>query len=121
MNISSRILRVFAAMGVILLSACQSTDAKTYAVLVSADDQTMTALKSVLASALGQASVEIGPGDLTKTSVVAVLPPRLAQQEDRSVVQPDLFDLMINGAKCIVVRRQTGEEYDLRDVSCRSL
>ncbi len=81
----------------------------------------MTELKSVLAKAMNTASVDIGPGDLTKTSTISVLPPRLGPHEQRSPVKPTQFDIILKGSGCFVVRRDTGEEYELRGVSCRAV
>lgn len=120
MKIWSRILKILTIGGVFILGGCQTNDSAIAAALDSTDDQTMAMLTSVLAGAMGVASVEIGPGDLTKTSTIAVLPPRLSPLEDRSVVKPTLFDIMLEGGRCYVVRRETGDEYDLDGVSCHA-
>lgn len=104
------------------LSACQSTTPQSApAVLASADSQTMDTVKSVLVDAMGVAQVELGPGDPTKMSTIAVLPPRLGPHEDRSTAKPALFDIVLKGSACFVVRRSTGVEYELTGVSCRPL
>lgn len=108
-------------IGAMTIGACQSTPPTIYGALEVADAQTMAVVESVLARAMNRASIEIGPGDLTKTSVVSVLPPRLSPNETRSTAQPTQFDIIIKGAKCFVVRRDTAKEYELSGVACRPL
>jgi len=116
-----RSLGLLAMIGAFALSACQSNSEVTSAALAEADSETMAELKSVLARAMDTARVELGPGDLTKASTISVLPPRLSPDEDRSTVKPTLFDIVLKGSKCFVVRRDTGDEYELAGVSCRAL
>jgi hypothetical protein len=109
-------------IGVLAAAACQSTEApRRHAVLAAADSATMEKLKAVLAAAMSTAQVELGPGDLTQTSTVSVLPPRLGPYEGRSPALPTQFDIMMRGAKCLLVRRDTGAEYELVGVACRPL
>lgn len=102
-------------------AGCQSASMAQPAVLVSGDDQTVAALKAVLARAMNEASVELGPGDLTKNSTVSVLPPRPAPYEDRSTATPVMFDITIKGKDCYAVRRSDGAEFKLDGISCRTL
>lgn len=102
-----------------LLCACQSSGAQTPAVLAAADAQTMAAVKSVLAEAMDRAGVELGPGNPTQTSTISVLPPPLSPHEDRSTASPTQFDIVLKGSNCFVIRRDTGEEFELKGVSCR--
>lgn len=91
------------------------------AVLESDDIETITVLKSVLAEAMGVATVELGAGDPTVTPTIAVLPPRPGLYEDRSLARPTLFDLEIRAQGCFVVRRDTGAAYELIGVRCKAL
>ncbi len=116
-----RLLQMLVVSSAFIVSACQSNNAATFSALEDAGDETMAEVKSVLARAMNTASVEIGPGDLTETSTISVLPPPLNPYEDRSTVKPTLFDIMIKGSRCYVVRRDTGDEYELAGVSCRAL
>lgn len=102
-------------------AGCQSASMAQPAVFVSGDDQTVAALKAVLAKAMNEASVELGPGDLTKNTTVSVLPPRPANYEDRSIVTPVVFDIIIKGKDCYAVRRSDGAEFELGGIACRSL
>lgn len=112
---------ILAANLALLSGACQSHAAATPAALEAMDSQTMATLKSTLALAMGTAGVELGPGDLTKTSTVSVLPPRPGPYEDRSLAMPVQFDIVLKDGACSVVRRETGETYELSGVSCRPL
>ena len=115
-RICSLIAIAIAAMG------CQTRAEPSPAVLVNADDETMVLLHGVLADAMGQAQVELGPSDPTQDATVAVLPPPLGPGEDRSTVTPTYFDLMMDeGGACMVVRRDTGETFPLNGASCRAL
>lgn len=107
------------AIAAVVLAACQSNVVSTPAVLAIADEPALAEVRSVLARALNEASVEIGPGDLTKTSTVSALPHRLNPNEDRSLAKPAQFDLVIRGGECLLVRRETGEEFALRGVACK--
>ncbi len=110
---------VQAMLGAFLLAGCQMTKAEAPAVLITADTQTMTELKAVLAGAMKTASVEIGPGDVTQTSTISVLPPRLSPLEGRSTATPVQFDIIKKGRDCSVIRRDTGEVFSLGDIACR--
>ncbi|PQA89329.1 hypothetical protein [Hyphococcus luteus] len=110
----------FALIGALLFAAaCQTSPASEAAVLESADTQTMTKVKSVLAGAMNVASVDLGAGDPTESPVISVLPPRPSPYEDRSPAMPVLFDLVVKGNVCYAVRRETGEAYELDGVACR--
>jgi len=103
------------------LCACQTAETPRPAVLVRADAQTLEALKSALADALGVAHVELGAGDLTRTSAIPVLPSPPSPLEGRSPAMPILYDLAVRGEDCLAIARGSGEEIALRGVSCRPL
>ncbi len=105
----------------VLLGGCQTSAPAAPAALSSTDPETMAALQGVLASAMSTASVKIGPGDLTASSTISVLPPPPGPYEGRSVAKPTLFDIMMRGERCFVVRRDTGEEFSLGDIGCKLL
>ena len=107
-------------IGAFWLGACQMTETPTPAVLSASTDEVMADIKQVLADAMGVANVDIGPGDLTQSSAISVLPPQLGPMEDHSPVVPVQFDLMMQGAKCFLSRRDTGETYPLDGVNCRT-
>lgn len=112
-------LMLAVAITTIFLAGCQSTVVPVPAVLSNADEPALSELRSVLARAMNDASVEIGPGDLTRTSTVTALPRRLNPNEDRSLARPVQFDLVVEGERCFLIRRDTGEEFALTGVACR--
>jgi hypothetical protein len=101
-----------------LFGACQSAGADNRAVLESADAASMADVRATLARAMGKASVELGPEDLTRGSSISVLPPRLSSREGRSLSVPTLFDLVMRGEACYFVRRDTGEAFALKSARC---
>lgn len=110
---------VLLGIGVVFISGgCTTTKAPQPALLETADAGSMMAIEARLADAMGRARVQLGPMDLTANSVIPVLPPGLSSVEGRSTVTPVLFDLMIDGGQCILVRRNTGDIYPLENVDC---
>ncbi len=109
-------------LGFVGLSACQTQTVEETAqpaVLVSGDAQSMVAITSTLSEAVGRATIELGPTDLTKASTVTVLPPPLGPLETRSLATPTAFDLMMTGESCVLVERETGVRHALEGVACR--
>ena len=104
-----------------VLAACQSAAGPQPAVLESADAEYIATLKTAAASALGKARVEFGPGDLTASPQIAVLPPRAGPHETHSLALPTYFDLAIEKEACLIVRRDTGEVFAVPDVTCKPL
>ncbi|MEO1135165.1 MAG: hypothetical protein AAFW68_00980 [Pseudomonadota bacterium] len=108
-----------------LIGGCQTTGASQprerdiTAVLQSDDPQNIAALKAVLAQAVGRARIELGPGDLTQTSTISVLPPPLGPNETRSPARPTQFDLVIDRGQCFVIRREDGARFAAEGVGCR--
>ena len=102
----------------VLAGACKSTAAP--AVLTHADEAAMGRLKAALAKAMGQAEVQLGPGDPTQSPVLSVLPLPPGPLEDRSLAKPTIFRLVIEGETCLLVREDTGERVVLEGVDCRA-
>lgn len=121
--ITCRVMITPVALVVLMMSACQSHGGggAQPAALAAADAETIGQVKLALAKAMGVANVELGVGDPTIVSTLSVLPPRPTPLEDRSLVQPTHFDLVLNKGRCLAVRRDTGEAYDLEGVTCRPL
>ncbi|GAB4517175.1 MAG: hypothetical protein Kow00133_01450 [Amphiplicatus sp.] len=121
--VSCRDMFIPAALGALLMSACQSNGEGEGrpAVLASADAETMAQVKSALAEAMGVAKIELGAGDPAKVSTLSVLPPRPTPHEDRSLARPTQFDIVLKEGRCFAVRRNTGEAHELEGVSCRPL
>lgn len=116
-----RFLKLAPVICFLILTGCVSGVAHSMpAVLESGDAETITMLKSALADAMNTKTVELGAGDPTVASTIAVLPPRLSTNEDRSLARPVLFDLELRGQACFAVRRDTGAAYAL-GVRCKAL
>lgn len=106
--------------GAIALAACQSVSGgPAPAVLASGDPASMEHLKAALAQAMGQARIELGPGDPTQSSTISVLPRPPNPLEDHSLAKPSIFLLEIEGGDCFVVRKEGGARTRVEGVSCR--
>lgn len=99
------------------LAACQSMAVP--AVLTSADPEAIARLKAALASAMGQAQVELGPGDPTQTSTLSVLPRPPGPPEDRSLAMPTIFRLETENGACFVVREEGGARTQVDGAQCK--
>ncbi len=110
------------AIAGLFLTACQTAQQGAQpAVLISQDEMSMAALKATLSEAMGRASIELGAGDLTEVSTVAVLPPPLGPHEMNSPAMPELFDLMMQDGNCLLIHRKTGNTHPLDGVACRTV
>lgn len=113
-------MSVAVVVSVVLAGACQLTPAAAPAVLTRADAATMDRVKAALAKEMGWSPVQLGPGDLTQSPVVSVLPLPPGPLEDRSLAMPTIFRLEIEGDACVLVREGTGARIRLDGVSCRA-
>lgn len=118
-RLSATLLGLIAVTG-LCLSSCQTAGARTPAILENTDETTLSRVKSVLSDAVGRAQIRLGPEDLSTSSTLTVLPPRLGPNETHSVAMPVVFDLMTNGRSCFAVRRDTGADYRLDGVTCKA-
>lgn len=109
-----RILSVSLLAG---LAACET--APQPAVLIDTSPETMAAVTGVLAAAMDRAQIELGAGDLTKDSVISVLPPRPGPLEGSSPAVPTLFDILLLDGDCYVQERASGEMFPLTGIECR--
>ena len=110
---------ILSFFGVIALSACQHNQTPTPAVLVDANAETLDALRTALAPAMGRTNLEFGAGDPTVSPSVAILPPKPTALETQSTAMPTLFDLYVEGDTCFAVRRGDDTEVFLPGVTCR--
>lgn len=101
------------------LAACQS--APRPATLESATPEAVEEMKKELAKALGRGRVELGAGDPTRDSVIAVLPPPPTPLEGNSPAMPELFDLLVTPEGCFVRRQTTEEMFALPGIACRAV
>ena len=103
------------------MAGCQTTTSLVPAVLNVGDDVALETLKAVLAAAVGQARVDLGPSDPASNPALTVLPPKPGPLEGRSPATPIAFDLMTDGETCFIIRRDTGEQHKLNSITCRAL
>jgi hypothetical protein len=114
------IRRLLAAAGALGLAACLTTDAPKPATLTHATPEAINALKSMLAEAMGRTRIELGPGDLTRETVVTVLPLPIGPHESNSMSLPTRFDVLVYGKRCYLRREGSDALLELRSVSCRA-
>jgi hypothetical protein len=117
---------LFLATGLVALAGCQSgnnakedTVTAQPAVLATASPENLSALRAQIGTALGRANPDFGPGDLTQTGVLSVLPPRLSDREGNSPALPVIFDLLLIDGACMARNRADGGDIPLPGVSCR--
>ena len=113
-------LRAF-SLSVLTLGACQHNAEPVPAVLADASTETLQAVKTEMAAALGKASVTLGAGDLTQNSTLVIAPPPLGPHETRSTAVPIRYTLQMHGEICYAVREETDEMIELTNVPCRPL
>lgn len=106
-------------MSAAVLAGCQSMSGPVPAVLTSADPAAMAGLKAALAAAMGQAHIELGPGDPTQSPTLSVLPRPIGPPDDRSLAMPTIFRLETQGGECFVVRQDNGARTRIDGASCR--
>ncbi len=110
------------------LSGCSTVPSSqvTPAVLASADETSLQVVKTAIAEMMGKSSVKLGTNDYAKSSTISVLPDRLRAPAGAPFTQNDfalpiLFDLMMDGEKCYIVKQGTENYVPLDGVSCRAI
>ncbi len=101
------------------LAGCQSMSGPVPAVLSSSDPAAIERLKTALASAMGRAQVELGPGDPTQSPTVSVLPRPVGPPDDRSLSVPTVFRLEMEGGECFAVREENGARTRIDGAQCK--
>jgi hypothetical protein len=110
-----------ALLSTLCLGACQHGLSPVPAVLEDGSDETLSALRSHLAEAMGVANVELGAGDPTLVSTISVLPPRLGEHETRSPATPTQFNLIMIGKTCYAEQEGSDTPVELTGIACRAL
>ena len=102
--------------------ACQTTAdvALRPAVLLKPNEQTRTLLENVIAEVVGASRVTLGPVDLTRNSVISVLPPAPGPFEGNSPAMPRYFELVTDGKECFLRERGKDELRALPGTTCRA-
>ncbi|MFN3212218.1 MAG: hypothetical protein ACE37M_03875 [Henriciella sp.] len=109
------------SLSILSLGACQHAQTAVPAALTDAQPETMAALKSGLAAAMGRASIELGADRGQESSTVSVLPQKLSEYETRSPEKPIIFNLFVKDGICFAVQDGSESEIPLPDVSCQPL
>lgn len=104
-----------------LVHGCASTSQDTPALVSTNNPSTLLRVESTLRQALGTQSINLGPNATDPTPIISVLPPRLGLNETRSLVTPEMFDVIKRANTCYLVRRTTGVAYALSDVMCTTV
>jgi len=111
----------------ILLMACQTTSAAEPqpARLVSADSQTKTAVKVMIAKTMPRKNIKFGATDWATASTISVLPlahnPIGGPFTPQQFVRPTLYDVMMMGAECYLLERETQTKIPLGNIPCTAL
>lgn len=121
MKLTRKLAGPLALLAGLAAAACNHGPAARPAVLESSDADTMARLKSALGDAVGRSNIELGAGDPTQQPAVTVLPPPLGQFETNSPAAPTHFDLILDGATCYAVHRETGQRWPLEGIACRAV
>lgn len=102
-------------------AACQTTAgaAAQEAVLLEQRDETLVVIKETIEKIIGPGRVNLGPVDLTRNSVIAVLPPKPGPYEGNSPAMPRYFELMTDGERCYVRERGEATLHTLTGIRCR--
>ena len=102
--------------------ACQSIAGATLraAVLLEPNDQTRMRLEKAIAEAIGSGRVTLGPVDLTRDSLISVLPPPPGPYEGNSPAMPRYFELVTDGKECFLRERGKDELRALPGTTCRA-
>ena len=116
------------ALAVLALMAggCQSvaapadvaSDAGVSATVNLADGHVREVLTAILGRAVHRAHVEFGPTILPRTATVVVLPPHLARHDTYAMVMPTAFFIVRRDGKCLAIRADTKQAYELPGVEC---
>ncbi|MDZ7629199.1 MAG: hypothetical protein U5J99_12440 [Parvularculaceae bacterium] len=107
-------------LALLAAAACATGAGAAPARLADPGAENVRALTDALGHALGRARVELGAADLATATAIPVLPPPPGPYETRSLAEPVIFDLEIEGGTCRAVRRDTGEVVPLPGVRCRA-
>lgn len=116
--VARRLLLGAAALSFAACSTTGNTPPRP-ATLTDASPAMLEALSGQLSSIIGEGRVRLGPSDLTRDPVIAVLPPPPGPYEGNSPAMPRYFDLMTDGKSCSVLDRKTGVLHPLAGVACR--
>lgn len=101
--------------------ACQTTVGAGLraAVLLEPSEQTRRLLEKTIEDVIGPGRITLGPVDLSRDSVISVLPPPPGPFEGNSPAMPRYFELVTDGKKCFLRERGKDEVRALPGATCR--
>lgn len=118
-------MRIVALSALVMLSACASVAGQDGpAVLTAATTQTHAELVKVVSTALNVPTVTIAADALTSDSEL-IIERGIARDaggrrlQGRELSQPEHFQLVSTGTRCVLVHRRTKAEYELSTARCR--
>ena len=126
----SRLVRIcgLAIMVVPSMSACQTVPSAEMvpASLTSADESSMSALKTAAAEVLKRQNVKLGAMDILNSPNVSILPERSYSQpggpfDQRDFAIPTQLVLMTDGTNCFLMKQDTQDIAQVNGVQCRAL
>jgi len=102
--------------------ACQTTaqGAVREAVVLDDIEAVITTVKAVLEDVIREGRVNLGPSDLTRDSVITVLPSPPGPYEGNSPAMPRYFELVTDGKQCFLRERGERTLHTLTGVRCRA-
>jgi len=103
-------------------AACQTTAQVSVraAVLLDDNERAIKAIQSTLESVIQQGRVNLGPSELTRDSVITVLPPPPGPYEGNSPAMPRYFELVTDGQSCFLHERGNKTLHSVAGVDCRA-
>jgi len=118
-------MRIVALSALVMLSACASVASQDGpAVLTEATTSTHAELVKVVSAALNVPTVTLAADALTMDSelIIERAPARDASGRNlqgRELSQPEHFQLINAGARCVLVHMRTQTQYELSTAKCR--
>ena len=82
-------------------------------------EQTRRLLEKTIGDVIGPGRITLGPVDLSRDSVISVLPPPPGPFEGNSPAMPRYFELVTDGKKCFLRERGKDEVRALPGATCR--
>lgn len=112
---------VCAALIALCVGACQTVGSAAVqpAVLLEGQASALETVKQTLVELTQQGRITLGPGDLTRKSLISVLPPPPGPYEGNSPSMPTYFELVTDGERCYLRERGKDALHQLPGVSCK--
>ncbi len=128
-NILSHHLQRLIYLAATLTSSCHTISAAPEpqaAQLVKADDASLYRIKSAIENDMKRKNIVFGATDWNRSSVISVLPvksisPNGAPFNQQDFAVPILFELMMAGPECYLIRKDTQKKIILNDINCQPL